>query len=140
MIILLKHFLQFTEEGLILRNQMNYDYHCSLITGPLASAESVTYGINYRSSLNDINGFHVASFQMPQDIMHILFEGVLHKEILLMLNIFLYTEKYFTLETLNERIENFAYGRLECRNRPPKSFSREHITGHGKLPLSGTLL
>jgi len=99
---------------LILQNQMNYDYYCSLLTGPLASVESVTYGINYRSSLNDISGFHVAGFQMPQDIMHILFEGVLHKEIQLMLNIFLHVEKYFILDTLNGRIENFAYGRLEC--------------------------
>lgn len=39
--------------------------------------------------------------------------------------------------TLNAHIENFAYSRTEARNKPPKSFSSGHITGSGKLPLSG---
>ena len=72
--------LQFTEEGLLLRSPSNYDYHCSLLDGPLAAYESVTYGINYRSPLNEIEGFHSAGGQMAQDIMHVLFEGVLHKD------------------------------------------------------------
>ena len=45
----------------------------------------MTYGINYPSPLNKIDGFHAASGQMPQDILHVLFEGVLHFEIRLML-------------------------------------------------------
>ena len=54
---------------------LNYDYQCSFLNGPLGSDESVTYGINYRSPLNEIDGFHTASCQM---ITHVLFEGVLH--------------------------------------------------------------
>ena len=75
---------------------------------------------------------------MPQDIMHVLFEDVLHLEVRLMLKHFLHVEHYFTLDTLNTRIENFAYGSTEARNKPPKPFSSGHITGCGKLPLSGS--
>ena len=114
-----------------------YDYHCSLLHGSLASADSVTYGINYCSSLNSIIGFHAAGGQMPQDIMHVMFEGVLQLEVHLMLKHFLQTEHYFTLDTLNARIQSFAYSRTEARNKPPKSFSSSHISGSGKLPLSG---
>lgn len=74
---------------------------------------------------------------MPQDIMHVMFEGVLQLEVHLMLKHFLHTEHYFTLDTLNARIQNFAYSRTESRNKPPKSFSSSHISGSGKLPLSG---
>ena len=120
-----------------LRTPTSYDYQCSLLNGPLGSAELVTYGINYCSPLNEIDGFHAASGEMPQDIMHVLFEGVLHLELQLMLKHFIYNEHYFSLDTLNARIENFAYGRTESRNKPPKSFSPTNVAGQGKLPLSG---
>lgn len=58
------------------RNQENYDYHCSLLSGVLAEADSVTYGLNYRSALNELDDFHVCG-QLPQDVMHILLEGVI---------------------------------------------------------------
>lgn len=97
----------------------------------------MTYGINYCSPLIENNGFNAASGQMPQDIMHILFEGVLQKEIQLLLKCFICDEKFFSLDLLNVRIENFAYGRAERKNKPPKAFTSGHITGQGKLPLSG---
>lgn len=78
----------------------SYDYHCSILNGPLSKAESVTYGINYPSPLNKITGFHAAGGQMPQDVMHVLFEGVLHLEIRLMLKCFIYDEHLFVLDTL----------------------------------------
>jgi len=120
-----------------MRTPSSYDYQCSLLSGPLGCSESVTYGLNYCSPLNQIEGFHAANGQMPQDIMHVLFEGVLQKEIQLMLKHVIYDEGYFSLSTLNERIENFAYGRVESRNKPTKPFSNAHICGSGKLPLSG---
>ena len=86
------------------------------------------------------NVFHAASGQMSQDIMHVPFEGVLHKEIRLMLKCFIYDEHYFSLDTLNTRIENFAHGRKESRSKPPKVFSHSHINGNGTLSLSGDAL
>ena len=38
--------LQFTEEEFIRRTPDNHDYHCSLLNGPLAEQDSVTYGVN----------------------------------------------------------------------------------------------
>ena len=131
--------LQFTEEELHLRTPAEYDYHCSLLQGPLSNADSITYGINYCSPLNRINGFHAAGGQIPQDVMHVLFEGVLHLEVQLMMRNFICEEGYFTLDTLNSRMENFAYSRKEATNKPPKAFSPGHITGKGKLPLSGII-
>lgn len=122
-----------------LRTPINYDYHCSLLSGPLGAAESVTYGINYPSPLNKIDGFHVANGQLPQDIMHVLLEGVLHLEIRLMLRCFVQDEQYFSLDTFNSRIESFAYGKTESRTKPPKSLLTTHISGNGKLPLSGDI-
>ena len=52
---------------------------------------------------------------MPHDIMHVMFEGVLQLEVHLMLKHFLQTEHYFTLDTLNARIQNLAYSRTEAR-------------------------
>ncbi len=107
-----------------------------MLEGPHGSADSVTYGLLSQSPLNEIDNFHVANGQLPQDIMHVLFEGVLPKEIKLMLDKFINEHRYFTLDTLNERIKNFAYGRAEARNRPPKPFIPAHITT-ARLPLSG---
>ena len=125
------------EEEVHRRTPAEYDYHCSLLQGPLASADSTTYGINYCSALNRVEGFHAVGAQIPQDIMHVLFEGVLHLEVKLMLKHFIVDMGYFTLETLNSRMESFAYSRKESTSKPPKSFSSVHITGKGKLPLSG---
>ena len=58
----------------------SYDYHCTLLSGPLADQDSTTYGINNRSPLNDLKHFHAANFQLPQDIMHIVLEGVVPYE------------------------------------------------------------
>ncbi len=95
------------------------------------------YGINYRSPLHKIVGFHVALGQIPQDLMHVLFEGVLLLELRLMLNAFVYVDHFVTLNRLNSRIKNFKYGRNEKRNKPSKPIEKNHITGVSKLPLSG---
>ena len=75
----------------------------------------MTYGINYRSALNDIEFFHVIN-HLPQDIMHVLLEGVPH-EMQLMLYNYIVVTKLFTLETLNNRISSFCYSTSEARDR-----------------------
>ena len=70
-------YYQFREQQFVPRTKEAYDYHCSLLDGPMSSSESVTYGVNQRSVLNDLFSFHVADGQLPQDVMHILLEGVL---------------------------------------------------------------
>ena len=50
----------------VLRSPVNYEYHCSLLTGVLREADSVTYGINYESVLNKLDDFSVANGQLLQ--------------------------------------------------------------------------
>ena len=51
----------------------------------------------------------MANNQLPQDVMHILLEGVLPYEVQLMLTVFVKDKKYFTLDCLNERIKCYPY-------------------------------
>lgn len=110
-----------------------YDHQCALLNGPLRDYDSTTYGINYKSPLNDIPGFHAANNQLPQDIMHVLFEGVVPLELKLMLQEFVIRKKYFDTKFLNSRIESFTYGKKEQRNKPPKDITIETLRLSGKL-------
>ena len=129
--------VQFLEDQFHIRSPGEYDYHCSLLDGPFAAEDSVTYGINYRSPLNNIEYFHVSCGQLPQDIMHTLFEGVIPKEIRLMLHRFIFIDHLFTMERFNQRVSSFAYGRSEFSTKPPKEFDVRCLKGDTKLPLSG---
>lgn len=98
--------------------------------GPLAATDSTTYGINYKSALNELDNFHVAGNQLPQDVMHILFEGVVPYEVKNMLIHFIHTKKYFDLEYLNAKILCFPYSRHEIGDKPtpiPQRFTAGNI-------------
>ena len=99
------------------RSPETYDYHCLLLLGPLASEHSTTYGITGSSILNDISHFHVVT-QLPQDIMHVLLEGVVPYEVRLMLNAFITEDKLLTLDMLNERVGSFCYSSSEATDKP----------------------
>jgi len=99
----------------MLRSPANYDYHCSLLSGPLAEADSVTYGINYENSLNGLQDFHVCSSQLPQDLMHIMLEGVVPYTMKVMIRSYTHVKGYFTLHDLNQRILHFRFSRSESK-------------------------
>ena len=69
------------------------------------------------SPLNDLEHFHVANNQLPQDVIHIMLEGVLPYEVQLMLTVFVKDKKYFTLDRLNERIKCYPYTQEEVGDR-----------------------
>ena len=110
--------IQFRHKDFLPRTPENYDYHCSMLDGPLAHEDSVTYGLNYRSPLNDLEYFHVADTQLPQDIMHVLLKGVVPYELRLMLVAFTTEKKYFTIDLLNERTRYHTYTQEEIRDKP----------------------
>ncbi len=120
----------------MLRDRVSHNLHCSLLSGPLSAEDSTTYGVNSTCPLNEMNYFHVANSQIPQDVMHVLLEGVIPLETKLVIRS-LMEDGYFTLDQLNERIANFSYGRAEARNKPPKQFQRLSFqSGSGSLHLS----
>ena len=94
-------YLQFREEMFVLRNPDAHDYHCSLLTGVLAEVDSVTYGVNYRSALNNLKDFHVCNGQLPQDMMHVLLEGVVPYTMKAMLQNFISEKRFFTIDYVN---------------------------------------
>lgn len=66
---------------------------------------------------NDVRSFFVVN-NFSNDLMHDLLEGVLKYDSSLLLNHLIFYSKYFSLETLNNRIETFNYGPVDIRNRP----------------------
>ena len=131
-------YLQFCENEFLLRTPATYDYHCSLLCGPLAEADSVTYGVNYHSVLNDLVYFHVANNQLPQDVMHVLLEGVVPYTIKCLLRSLICDKKYLTLNLLNERIYCFGYSRIESRNKPCEL--KDSVLNEGNLGQTGQLI
>ncbi len=71
----------------------------------LNDATSVEYGI-YRPS--ELEKIPVAE-NLPLDIMHDLFEGVVPYEMKLLIT-YLVNHKYFTIRMLNDRIKQFDFG------------------------------
>ena len=76
---------RFTEDDFLLRTAHSYNYQVSLLNGPMAKEISITYGITCNSPLNQIDNFHVTNSQLPQDVMHVLLEGMLPLETKLMI-------------------------------------------------------
>lgn len=88
-----------------------------LLEGSLGKETSIIYGINYNSPLNELINYHVVD-QLPQDVMHILFEGVIPYEMSLMLTKFITDLKLFSTDMLNDRIACFTYSTQEAKNIP----------------------
>jgi len=108
-------YLQFKHEDFDLRTPDLHHYHCSLLTGALRDCYSTTYGVNFKSCLNDINHFNVANWQLPQDFM---LEEVVKVELQLILQVYIFEKKLFTLSFLNSRLESFSYGYSESECKP----------------------
>lgn len=99
---------------------MSHKSHCELVEGPSISGinYSKEYGINHNSVLNTLSYFHVCNGGLVPDIMHDLLEGALQYEVKLMLRKFILDDGYFTLEHLNDKIENMELGYMESKDRP----------------------
>ena len=106
-------------------------YHCSLIRGCLTDFNSTTYGVNYRSSINEIPLFNVADWQLPQDVIHVLLEGVLALELKLLLD-YLISINAFIVSHLNVRIASFQYWYTSAGTKP-STIDPTHLSQHGKL-------
>ncbi len=75
------------------------------------------HGIHGPCSLNKLKYFHMTS-NFAMDIMHDFYEGIVPFELSLILERFIFKEKYFDLKFLNDRILVFNYGSLDYSNKP----------------------
>lgn len=74
-------------------------------------------GIKEQCVFNRLKSFHVTQ-NFAVDTMHDVLEGVCKYDIDAMLKKMIFDLNYFTIETLNNRIESFNYGPIDIHNRP----------------------
>ncbi|KAJ8673771.1 hypothetical protein QAD02_005033 [Eretmocerus hayati] len=98
------------ESSTLLRNATNY-------ASDLAKGAG---GVVQECIFNTMPRFHIAE-NRALDLMHDLFEGVAPSVIGQVLTILIFKKKYFTLDTLNHRIDKFDYGPHESNKPRPIS-------------------
>lgn len=100
------------------------DIHSEIVRGLETSTSSVSehisvsYGVNRGTVFTDINFFQVTKC-FPQDIMRVLFEGVLMKEVQLLIKYCL-LQTFFTLDQLN-RIISTCVREVMAENQAKRS-------------------
>ena len=78
----------------------------------------------------------MADHQLPQDVMHILLEGVIPYTIRLMLRFFIVEKYYFTMYLLNERIAHFKFSLIKAQDKP-RPLNEKILQPHSSLNQSG---
>lgn len=112
--------MYFREQYFTLRDMMSHLNHVTAVedrTVTLGTRRfwSKHYGVNEGSLFMDLAAFDVTKC-IPQDIMHVLSEGVIEVEVREFLK-FLTENNLISLKTLNQRMKYFDFGHLE-RDRP----------------------
>lgn len=115
---------KFVESAFELRTSNEHQKQLGMLTGPSFQTNSVEFGINHASELDRIPYFSVAE-NLPHDIMHDLFEGVIPCEMKLLLT-HLVNAKYFTIATVNDRLRRFDYGYME-RSDVPSELNEKNL-------------
>ena len=120
------------EDAEKLRNSQNYNED-------IEKSNTLESGIKEPCVFNEVNDFHVAE-NFSVDMMHDVLEGVSVYVLESILFIFIFVKKYFNLNYLNCRIQNFNYGPTEIANKPPViSFNRATNKLHLKMSASEIL-
>lgn len=69
---------------------------------------------------------------LVQDPMHVLLEGVVRKELAILLNRYIYEKHLFTLQWLNMALTGFPYSYLHSSTRP-EPLEKKQIDGTGSI-------
>ena len=100
---------------------------------------STTYGVNRKSIFAHLKDFDICQC-FPQDIMHILLEGVVPYESKLLLKVLIDGIRCFTLKELNQKIESFDYGYMNKKNQPsPITRDTMNAVSDSKLKQTGKI-
>lgn len=100
--------ITYSEDDCELRTAADHERQCLRFWNDDDPREvSKEYGINRRSILENVPGFSVAT-GIPQDIMHDLFEGVVHTELKLFL-VHCIDSRLFSIGLLNDRISRHDF-------------------------------
>ena len=130
--------MQFLESDFTLRDELSHRRHCTELEGESGIEASKLNGINRDSILNKLAYFHVCSGALLPDVMHDVLEGALQYEIKLMLRVMIAEERYFTLDTLNTRMENLELGYMESKDCPTPISNTTLFSSGVSLKQAGT--
>lgn len=119
--------IQNTENKMLIRTVNSYEYDLSLDDISLT-------GIKEPCIFNKLTYSHAVQ-NYYADIMHDLYEGVCHYDMLNIIKYILYKAQYLSLETLNNRIESFNFP-PKYLNRPPKLSKDFHLKN--KISMSAS--
>lgn len=114
--------MQFVEEEFQIRNKDLHKQHCDYLDHPgMSESEkdhySKVYGVNRTSILCEVPHFNVTE-QLPQDLMHVLLEGVFHIHVNELLKYLVDTLSFMTLAEINHRIMSHPYAYFEEKPAP----------------------
>lgn len=111
---------QFMEEEYALRTKDGHAHQVRQVAldPNLASA----YGVKTDSLLNTSKYYHVVE-GLASDVMHDVLQGVIPKVTKLILA-HLVDEGHFSVDVLNEKIRNFAFGATDSKNKPEPNISQ----------------
>lgn len=112
----------------LLRNRLNYDVDCAL-------KKTEMTGIKEPCIFNRAINYHVTE-NITVDMMHDVLEGVCLYTLKNILLFFIYTKKYFNLQTFNDLVKKFAFGPNESGNKPPKVTEKRLKDRDSQLSLS----
>ncbi|KAK4873247.1 hypothetical protein RN001_015276 [Aquatica leii] len=94
-----------SEKNELIRTAANYEIDALI---------NANFGVAKNSQLNSIPSFHVVN-NYYADVMHDLFKGICHYNFCHIIDYFI-SMKYFDLDTLKDRKQNFEYGPTEIDN------------------------
>lgn len=106
--------IQFDERNLTLRNRTQHLLACDEMDA--GEETSVDLGINYRSSLFELEHFDVDV--LVPDVMHDLLEGVLQYEACLILKHVIKEKSFLSYSAFAEALDGLELGYMEADNRP----------------------
>ena len=119
------------------RSTVNHEQQCRSLNGPLHNHYSKTYGINRRSALLDISHFSLFDGGLPHDMMHDVLEGVVVRELSLLLKHCI-SSLYLTLDEYNQRLINFDYDYTETDRPAPVLRSSKFLESDKELKLTAS--
>lgn len=108
-VILKRNVTPSTEDGLVLRNEVNYAEHVKNIES------GGSFNVVEECVFHQCKNFHVTK-NLVVDVMHNIWEGIAQYDLAKILDTYVNVKKFFTLEHLNRRILPFPY--QEWENKP----------------------
>jgi hypothetical protein len=97
------------------RSEENYNESANNLN---TSAAAENYGIKFPSIFNKLKHYHVCKPGLPPCLGHDLFEGVVSRDVALLVKHFVKVEKFFTYQQLNRLIKQFKYTGSDVENKP----------------------